>query len=124
MSVPEQPNIDTPAFIDDSSALTSHCDDQTRLRKQGKGHLKCEHCGKLGHKIDKCYALHECENCGKLDHKIDKCNALHGRHPRFAAVVQTNLSPPSCIGVPPCSTNFSNGIRIKSLLVPLHLSLT
>jgi len=110
LRVPKQPNTDTLASVDDFSALASHRDDRTRPHKQGKGHPKCEHYGMLSHKINKCYAL-------------------HGRPPRSAAVVQTNLSPPLSTGVPPsissihllCSTNFSNSIRIKSLLVPLHL---
>jgi len=38
--------------------MASHHDDRTRPRKQGKWCLKCEHCGKLGHKIDNYYALH------------------------------------------------------------------
>jgi len=80
--------------------LASYRDDWTRPRKKGKGCPKCEHCGKLDHKIDKCYTLHECEHCGKPGHKIDKCYALHGRPPRFAAVVQTNLFPPLSTGVP------------------------
>jgi len=101
LRVPEQPNTNTPDFVDDSSALVSHRDDRTRPRKQGKGHPKCEHYGKLSHKIDKCYALHECEHCGKPGHKIDRCYALHGRPPRSAATVQTNLSPPSSTGDPP-----------------------
>ena len=75
LRVPEQPNTNTPDFVDDSSALVSHRDDRTRPRKQGKGHPKCEHYGKLSHKIDKCYALHECEHCGKPGHKIDRCYA-------------------------------------------------
>jgi len=33
LRVPEQPNTDTPAFVDDSSALVSHRDDRTRPRK-------------------------------------------------------------------------------------------
>jgi len=74
---------------------------RTRPRKQGKGRPKCDHCGKLGHKIDKCYALHECEHCGKPSHKIDRCYALHGRPPRSDAAVLTNLSPPSSTGDPP-----------------------
>jgi len=53
--------------------MVSHRDNWTC--PQGKGRPKCEHCDKLGHKIDKYYAL-------------------HGR-PRSAAVVQTDLSPPS-----------------------------
>jgi len=96
LHVPKQPNTDTPAFVDDSSALASHSPSQT-----GKGRPKCEHCGKLGHKIDKCYALHKCEHYGKPGHKIDRCYALHGRPPRSAATTQTNLSPPSSIGDPP-----------------------
>jgi len=105
LPVPEQPNTDTPAFVDDSSALASQRDDRTRPRKQGKGGPKCEHCGKLGHKIDKCYALHEFEHCGKPGHKIDRCYALHGRPPRFAVAVQTNLSTPSFTGDPPSSVS-------------------
>ena len=112
LRVPNQPNTDTPASVDDSSTLASHRDDHTCPCKQGKKRPKCEHCGKPGHKIDKCYAL-------------------HGRPPRSIAVVQTNLSPPSSTGIlllfhPVhllCSTNFSSGIRINSLLVSLHLSL-
>jgi len=73
--------------------------------KHGKRCPKCEYCGKLGHKIDKYYALHECEHCGKPGHKIDKCYALHGHPPRFVVVVQTNLSPPSSAGDPPFSVS-------------------
>ena len=73
MHVLEQPKTDTFAYVDDSSTLASLRDDQTRPRKQGKRCPKCEHCGKLSHKIDKCYALHECEHCGKPGHKIDRC---------------------------------------------------
>jgi len=40
--------------------MASHRDDRTHPRKQEKGRPKCEHCGKPGHKIDKCYALHGC----------------------------------------------------------------
>jgi len=101
LHVLEQPNTNTPASVDDSSTLASHRDNQTRPRKQGKWRPKCEHCGKLGHKIDRCYALHECEHCGKPSHKIDRCYALHGRPSHSAVVVQTNLSPPSSIGDPP-----------------------
>jgi len=100
LRVPEQPNTDTSTFVYDSSTLASHHYDRTCPRKQGKLCPKCEHCGKLGHKIDKCYALHECEHCGKPGHKIDKCYALHGRPPRFVVAVQTNLSPPLSIRVP------------------------
>jgi len=33
LHVPEQPNIDTPTFVDDSSVLASHRDNRTRPRK-------------------------------------------------------------------------------------------
>ncbi|XP_052732283.1 uncharacterized protein LOC128196175 [Vigna angularis] len=33
-------------------------DDRRRSRQPGNGRPKCDHCGKLGHKIDRCYALH------------------------------------------------------------------
>jgi len=46
--------------VDDSSALVSQHNDCTRSYKPGKGCQKCDHCGKLGHKIDRCYALHGC----------------------------------------------------------------
>jgi len=62
--------------------MTSHRDNRTRPLKQGKGRPKYEH-------------------CEKLDHKIDKCYVLYGRPPRSAAVVQTELSPPSFVGDPP-----------------------
>jgi len=35
-------------------------DDFNRPRKSGKGSHKCEHCHRLSHKIDRCYALHGC----------------------------------------------------------------
>jgi len=105
LRVPEQPNTDTPASVYDFSALASHRDDRTLPHKQGKGRPKCEHCGKLGHKIDKCYTLHECEHCGKPSNRIDRCYALHGRPPRSAAAVHTNLSPPTSTGDPPSSVS-------------------
>jgi len=92
LRVPKKPNTNTPTSVDDLSMLASHRDDQNCPRKQGKRRPKCANCGKLGHKIDKCYALHECEHCGKPGHKIDKCYALHDRPPRSVAVVQADLS--------------------------------
>ena len=44
--------------VDDSSALVSQHNDRTHPHKLGKGRHKCDHCGKLGHKIDRCYVLH------------------------------------------------------------------
>jgi len=57
--VPSKHTINIPINpVDDSSALVSQCDDCTRPYKLGKGCHKCYHCGKLGHKIDRCYVLH------------------------------------------------------------------
>lgn len=54
--------------------MVSQHGEHSRSRKPSKRRHKCEHCHKLGHKIDRCYAL-------------------HGSHPQSAAMVQTN--PPS-----------------------------
>jgi len=58
LHVPRKLVIDIPTYADDSSILASQQDDRNRSRKPGKGRPKCDHCSKLGHKIDKCYALH------------------------------------------------------------------
>jgi len=76
MRVPDKSHIDISTSGDDSSALVSQRDDRTRSRKPNKGRHKCDHCGKLGHKIDRSYAL-------------------HGRPPKTAAVVQATPVPPS-----------------------------
>jgi len=49
---------DIPFLVDDSSTLISQRYDRTRPSKSGKGPHKCDHCDKLGHKIDRFYALH------------------------------------------------------------------
>ena len=72
--------IDTTTCADDSLVLASSRDDRNRSRKLRP---KCDHCGKLGHKIDKCYAL-------------------HGRPPRSAAVVHSD-PPPRSTTVDPAS---------------------
>ena len=61
---------DITSHVDDSSALVSQHNDRTCPHKSGKGRHKCDHCGKLGHKIDRCYAL-------------------YGRPPKSVAVAQT-----------------------------------
>jgi len=43
--------------LNELHVLASQPDDRNRSRKPGKGRPKCDHCGKLGHKIDRCYAL-------------------------------------------------------------------
>lgn len=58
LHVPTKPINDTHIFVDDSFVLTSQCDGHNHSHKPRKGHHKCDHCGKLGHKIKKCYALH------------------------------------------------------------------
>jgi len=69
--------VNTPlSHVDDSSALVSQHNDRTRSHKPGKRRHKYDNCGKLGHKIDICYAL-------------------HGRPPKFVAVAQTPHVQPS-----------------------------
>jgi len=76
MRVSSKSHIDISTPGDDSSPLVSQRDDRTRSRKPSKGRHKCDHCGKLGHKIDRCYAL-------------------HGRPPKTNVVVQATLVPPT-----------------------------
>ncbi|XP_027912144.1 uncharacterized protein LOC114171132, partial [Vigna unguiculata] len=85
LRVPKKQIIDTSTCADDSSVLVSQRDDRNRSRKPGKGRPKCDHCGKLGHKIDKCYAL-------------------HGRPPRSAVVVHSD-PPPRSATVDPASSD-------------------
>ena len=33
--------------------------------------------------------MHKCDHCGKLGHKIDRCYALHGRPPKSTTIAQT-----------------------------------
>ena len=56
--MPCKPLNYTPIFTNDSSTLASQHDDCDCSCKPGNRHPKCDHYGKLGHKIDKCYALH------------------------------------------------------------------
>ncbi|XP_068493775.1 uncharacterized protein [Phaseolus vulgaris] len=76
LRVPGKHTADITSHVDDSSALVSQHNDRTRPHKPGKGRHKCDHCGKLGHKIDRCYAL-------------------HGRPPRSVAVAQIAPVQPS-----------------------------
>ena len=76
LRVPGKHTTDITSHVDDSSALVSQHNDRTRPHKPGKGRHKCDHCGKLGHKIDRCYAL-------------------HGRPPRSVAVAQIAPVQPS-----------------------------
>ena len=62
--------------VDDSSALVSQHNECTRSYKSGKGCQKCDHCGKLGHKIDRCYALHGCPLKFVVVAKLLMCNLL------------------------------------------------
>ncbi|KAG2399241.1 Ufm1-specific protease [Vigna angularis] len=70
----------------------------------GKGHNNCDLCGKLGHKIDRCYAL-------------------HGRPPRSIAVAQTD--PPSQsfnnVDPPPSGISFV-GLTQSSFVSPWVLN--
>ena len=67
--------IDITPHVDDFSTLVSQHNNCTRHHKSDKGHHKCDHCGKLGHKIDRCYPL-------------------HGHPLKFVAVAQTALVQP------------------------------
>jgi len=59
LRVPNKYTIDIPTNpVYDSYALVSQRDDPTHLCKSGKGRHKCDHCGNLGHKIDRYYSLH------------------------------------------------------------------
>jgi len=98
--IPGKSHIDISTSDDDSSALVSQRNDRTHSRKPNKGRHKCDHCGKLGHKIDRCYALHGCP-------------------PKTVAVVQATPVPPFTMDS--TSMNFFNGMRIVKTLVPLHL---
>ncbi|XP_022632631.1 uncharacterized protein LOC111240898 [Vigna radiata var. radiata] len=55
-----KPMIETSPHIDDSSVMAAQRDDRSQSRKPSRGRPKCDHCGKLGHRIDRCYALHGC----------------------------------------------------------------
>ena len=78
LRVPGKHTNDITSHVDDFSALVSQHNDRTRPHKSGKGRHKCDHCDKLGHKIDRCYALH--------------C-----RPPKSVAVAQTTLVQPSTV---------------------------
>jgi len=84
------------SHVDDSSALVSQHNDCTRPHKPGKGRHKCDHCGKLGHKIDRCYAL-------------------HGRPPKFVAVAQTAPVQPSTMDYTSIDTPGQPAIFIEFL---------
>lgn len=51
---------DIPTSPDNSITSVFQHGERNPSRKPGKGCHKCEHCHKLGHKIDQCYALHGC----------------------------------------------------------------
>jgi len=80
---------------------SSVANDRTCPHKLGKGHHKCDLCGKLGHKIDRCYVLHGCP-------------------PKSVMVAQTVPVQPSTVGHTSFDTqasllfskNFLNGMRI------------
>jgi len=87
MRVLGKSHIDISTLGDNSSSsLVSQHDDRTHSRKLNKGRHKCDH-------------------CGKLDHKIDRCYALHGRPPKTVAFVQAIPAPPSTMD--PTSSDIS-----------------
>jgi len=52
------PEVAIPIAPLDSSTLVSHQGNRARHCKPSKSHFKCDHCHKLSHTIDRCYALH------------------------------------------------------------------
>jgi len=110
LRVPCKHTTNITPHVDDSSVLVSQHNDCTRPHKSGKGRHKCDHCGKLGHKIDRCYIL-------------------HGRPPKSIVVAQTAPVQPSTmdhtsfdtLSQPVILMNFLNGIKIVRTLVPLLL---
>jgi len=102
MCVPDKSYIDISTSGDASSALVSQRDDRTHSRKPNKGRHKCDHCGKLGH-------------------KIDRCNVLHGRPLKTAAVVQATPVPPFTMDSTSSNISGPPAMRIVRTLVPLHL---
>jgi len=93
LRVPCKPINDPPISFDDPSTLASQRDDRNRSHKLGKGRPKCDHCGRLGHKIDKCYAL-------------------HGYPPQFVVVAQTDPPSQSSTMDPPSSNPFVDKFAI------------
>ncbi|WVY93382.1 hypothetical protein V8G54_032470 [Vigna mungo] len=84
LRIPSKPVIETSPHSDDSSVMATQRDDKSRSRKPGKGRPKCDHCGKPGHRIDRCYAF-------------------HGRPPR--SVAMANSDPPPRPADHPTSSN-------------------
>jgi len=77
LCVPGKHTTNITPHVNDSSLVSQH-NDRIRLHKSDKGHHNCDHCGKLCHKIDRCYAL-------------------HGRPPKSVAVTQTTFVQPSIV---------------------------
>ncbi|XP_052737011.1 uncharacterized protein LOC128197982 [Vigna angularis] len=86
LRIPSKPVTETSPHTDDSSVMAAQHDDRSRSRKPSKGRPKCDHCGKLGHKIDRCYAL-------------------HGRPPRPVAMANSDPPPRSPSADHPTSSN-------------------
>ncbi|XP_022638981.1 uncharacterized protein LOC111242044 [Vigna radiata var. radiata] len=96
LRIPSKPIIETSPHIDDSSVMVAQHDDKSRSRKPGKGRPKCDHCGKLGHRIDRCYAL-------------------HGRPPRSAAMANSD-PPPRPADHPTSSNTVDNPVVFNEFL--------
>ncbi|XP_022636908.1 uncharacterized protein LOC111241687 isoform X2 [Vigna radiata var. radiata] len=73
--------------------MATQCDDRSRSRQPSKGRLKCDHCCKLGHKIDRFYAL-------------------HGRPPRPIAMANFDPPPRSPSADHPTSSNTINNLAL------------
>jgi len=86
MGVSGKHTTNIPPLADDSSSLVSQHNDCTCPHKSGKGRHKCDH-------------------CGKLDHKTDRCYALHGRPSRLGTIFQMALVQPSTVDLTSSSSD-------------------
>ncbi len=76
----------TPPWIGLRKKASQAVTDTVMLVRTTDTRPTCEHCGRKGHKQDKCYTLHPelkpgekptCEHCGRKGHQQDKCWKLH-----------------------------------------------
>jgi len=129
LRVPEQPNIDIPTSVDDSSTLASHHDDQTRPCKQGKGVLSVNI---MASSVTRLTSVMHYMSVNIVASQVTRLTGV--MHCMVVILALLQLFRPTfphlrLLGIlllfypihMLCSTNFSSGIRINNLLVPLYL---